>query len=160
MNVRRNLRVLTLCLAVALCAHASASAGWGPRVGLSSDPDQIFGGFQWNVGEIAPHLRAMPSAELGLGDDILRLAGNIGIHYMFTGGTSRWAPYLGGELTLSYLDFDRPAGFTGDDTDTELGLSLAAGVETRLTGGKILNLELRFGLENTPDVQVHAGWIF
>lgn len=160
MHARRMLRVLTFCIAIALFAQASASAGWGPRVGLSSDPDQIFGGFQWNLGEVATNLRAMPSAELGLGDDVFRVAGNIGIHYMFTGGTSRWGPYLGGELSLNYLDFDRPAGFAGDDSDTELGISLAAGVETRLTSGKILNLELRFGLENTPDVQVHAGWIF
>ena len=59
-----------------------------------------------------------------------------------------------------YWDWDRPAGFTGDDSDTDLGVALAGGIETRLAGGNKLNFELRLDLDNTPDVQVHAGWIF
>jgi opacity protein-like surface antigen len=159
MTSKRPFIVLTTACLLAI-AQSSAAADWGPRVGLTGDPDQVMGGIQWNLGEVAPSVRAMPSAELGFGDDLLRFAGNLGIHYMFAGGSSRWSPYLGGELSFTYLSWDRPAGFRGDETDTELGVSIAGGVETRLSNGRILNLELRFGLDNVPDVQVHVGWIF
>ncbi|HEX9641114.1 MAG TPA: hypothetical protein VGB13_07350 [Candidatus Krumholzibacteria bacterium] len=159
MPSKRPFLAVSIALLLAL-VHSSAAADWGPRVGLSSDPDQFVGGIQWNLGEVAPSVRAMPSAELGFDDDLLRFSGNLGIHYMFASGRSRWSPYLGGELTFSYLSWDRPAGFNGDDSDTKLGVSIAGGVETRLSNGRILNLELRFGLENVPDVQVHVGWIF
>jgi len=160
MHARKTLfTFLAAVILLPLCTTV-AFAGWGPRVGLSSDPDQIAGGLQWNLDEVAPSVRAMPSAEFGLGDDMLRLAGNLGIHYMFKGGSSRWSPYLGGELSLSYIDFDAPANSNADDSDTELGVSIAGGVETRLNNGRVLNLELRFGFDNVPDIQAHVGWIF
>src|SRR5262245_8488909 len=47
--------------------------GWGVRVGLSSDPDQAFGGVHFNLGHFARDVRFRPTIELGLGDDVTTL---------------------------------------------------------------------------------------
>jgi hypothetical protein len=142
-------------------AHAT---DWGPRVGLRSDPDQLFGGVHFDAGEIWENVRFQPSIDIGSGQDILLIAGNAALHYRFTDVNGDWTPYAGGELALQYLDFDidLPAGSSGnvDDTDIEIGLSGTVGIEKTLSSGRRLSVELRLGLADTPDFQAHVGWTF
>ena len=145
-----------ICLTILLAFAASVPATvWGPRVGLSSDPDQIIGGVHFNAGYLAPDVRVRPLVQMGLGDDQFTLTGACAVHYEFGNLGGDWRPYVGGELGLVYSDRDN-----GTD-DTELGLSAGGGIERNLSSGSILQLELRLGLiDETPDLQFHVGWAF
>ena len=63
--------------------------GWGARVGLSSDPDQGYGGVHFNLGEFAKNVRFRPSVELGFGDDQTLLQVLAEVHYVFSNVPSR-----------------------------------------------------------------------
>ena len=43
--------------------------GWGPRVGVANNPDQLLGGAHFDFGEFSPNVRFLPNVELGVGDD-------------------------------------------------------------------------------------------
>lgn len=145
-----------ICLTVLLAFAASApAAAWGPRVGLSSDPDQIIGGVHFDAGYLARDVRVRPSVQMGLGDDLFTLTGAGAVHYEFGSMGGDWRPYAGGELALIYWDHDNGAD------DTELGISAAGGIERTLSSGSVLQLELRIGImEEVPDLQFHVGWAF
>ncbi|MGA1796763.1 MAG: hypothetical protein ACMUIL_12980 [bacterium] len=129
--------------------------GWGARVGLSDDPDQVYGGVHLNMGEFARDVRLRPSMELGLGDDVTVLQILAEVHYVFS-RVRPWTPYLGGGLGLTYVNFDDD--HPGDDSDTEVSLSPIFGIETGLNRGKRLFFELKFGLgDDDPDIKIGVG---
>lgn len=129
--------------------------GWGIRVGLSGDPDQIYGGVHFNLGEFAKDVRLRPSLELGLGDDMTVIQILAEVHYVFS-KLRNWTPYLGGGLGLTYVNLDDD--HTGDDSDTGISFSPIAGIETRLSQGKKLFFELKLGLvDEDPDIKVGVG---
>ena len=53
--------------------------GWGPRVGLSLNPDQIHFGAHLDCGHFARHIRLQPNLELGFGDDVKLFTANIAV---------------------------------------------------------------------------------
>ena len=68
--------VITMLLFAGMATKALAQEtseirfeGWGIRAGLSSDPDQVYGGVHFNLGEFAKDVRFRPTVELGFGDD-------------------------------------------------------------------------------------------
>ncbi len=151
--------VVALAL-VSLSSLAIAAVGVGPRVGVSSDPDQIFGGIHWNYGEITRNVQLRPSVELGLGDDVFSLAANADVAYEFT-TSGRWKPYLGGAVSLFYYKFDVPFRVNRDDDDISAGLSLVGGARTQRSNGGEFLIDLKLGLTNrTPDFKAAVGWTF
>jgi len=129
--------------------------GWGVRAGMSGDPDQVYGGVHFDMGEFSRDVRFRPSMELGLGDDITVLQLLAEVHYVFS-KVRPWTPYLGGGLGLAYVNFDDD--HPGDDSDTGISLNFIGGIETRLNQGKKLFFELKLGLaDNDPDIKVGAG---
>jgi len=142
-----------------LCSAATASAevglrGWGPRVGLSVDPDQVVAGAHFDLGEFAQHWRFQPSFDLGFGDDVFALAGNAMAAYYFP-IKSELTPYAGGQLTVVWFDFDET-----DDSETELGLGAVGGIELPLKNGNRFLTELQIGIGDVPDFKLFAGWTF
>ena len=61
--------------------------GWGPRGGLTVDPDQIHFGVHTDFGNFAQHIRFQPNFELGFGDNRTIAALNFEGAYRFR---SRW----------------------------------------------------------------------
>ena len=70
----------TILLAGILCAmtatYARASSpyrgglpGWGPRLGVTMDPDQVHFGVHLDAGSFADRFRFQPNVELGLSDE-------------------------------------------------------------------------------------------
>ena len=57
--------------------------GWGPRVGVSFNPDQFWGGVHFNLGYFARDVRFRPSVTIGFGDDVTLLTGMAEVHYIF-----------------------------------------------------------------------------
>jgi len=153
---------IVIAAALGLAAFGPAAAetgfrGWGPRVGISDDPDQLVVGVHFDLGEFAPHVRWQPSVDFGFGDDVFAFTGNLMVAYYFPMNGSV-TPYAGGQVTAAYFNFDNPQN--GDDSDTEIGLAGVGGIETTLKGGTRFLAELQLGFGDVPDVKLLVGWTF
>jgi len=166
-------RIIFAAIGVTLIATVAPAAdigwyGWGPRVGIASDPDQVIAGAHFDLGEFTRNLRFQPSAEIGVGDDIVSFYGNAMTAYYFPVKGSV-IPYAGAQLTAWLVDFDDdPPGRGNNDFDdefddgfnTEIGLAALGGIETRFKSGTRFLAELQLELTNHPEVKVMAGWTF
>jgi len=150
------------CLALlAPLAHAQKSVvgGYGPRIGFSSGPDQIVFGGQMIFGEIAPDITFDPSLEFGFGDDVTVIAFNLDGHYHFAIEGSRWRPYAGAGIAISFVSFDGGPG-VGDESDTDVGGALILGAGVPTAAGNRFFSELKLGLGDVPDLKIMVGWNF
>ncbi|MGA1864883.1 MAG: hypothetical protein ACMUHX_07465 [bacterium] len=129
--------------------------GWGVRAGLSSDPDQVYAGVHFNLGEFVKDVRFRPTMELGFGDDQTVLQVLAEVHYVFS-KFRVWTPYLGGGLGLTYINYDDD--HPKDDSDTDISLNPIGGIETTLKQGMKLFFELKSGLpDKDPDIKLGVG---
>src|SRR4030095_5524374 len=84
MTLRRAfIGLVLLALAIPASAQQMGYYGLGPRVGVSSDPDQFVGGMQFNFGDFVPRLRFQPNFEVGVGDDFTIITVTAPVHYRF-----------------------------------------------------------------------------
>jgi len=126
--------------------------GWGVRVGASSDPDQIYGGVHWDLGEFARNVRFRPNVELGFGDDVTTIQGNAEVHYVFS-KVQVWKPYVGGSAGVIFVDPDQGG------SETDLTVMGVGGVETKLKSATSFFIEAKIGLtDNEPDFKIGVGW--
>ena len=130
--------------------------GWGVRAGLASDPDQAIFGFHWDLGEIIKHLRLQPNVELGLGDDVWTVFGELPVHYLFR-VQSKFTPYAGGGVVLGVARYDRP---NKDDTSVEGGVRIIGGLQWPLKNGKPFAVEVNIGFGDIHEVQAKVAWTF
>ncbi len=129
--------------------------GWGLRAGVSSDPDQGYGGIHFNLGEFAKDVRFRPSMELGYGDDQTIFQMVAEVHYVFSKVQS-WKPYVGGGLGLTHINYDD--AHHRDDSDTEISLHPIGGIETKINEEMTFFFELKLGLaSNHPDMKFGIG---
>jgi opacity protein-like surface antigen len=144
-------------------AHSGTSGigwqGWGVRAGLSSNPDQAFGGVHFNLGYFAKDVRFRPTIEMGFGDGVTTLQALAEVHYIFS-KVQVWKPYVGGGLGLAYVNVhDNDPG--SDESDTEVAFAAMGGVETKLKSGNTFGIEGKFGLgDNDPDFKASVNWSF
>jgi len=131
--------------------------GWGPRVGLSLNPDQIHFGAHLDFGNFAQHVRFQPNVELGFGDDVKLFTINAEAAYRFSSTWDVWTPYLGGGLGANIVSFDNAKS---NDTETDLGVNLLGGIEKGLSNGDRFFIEGKFSLNDIPDAKVTVGWTF
>ena len=155
----RNLVIALALLALAVPASAQQMGyrGLGPRVGVTSDPDQILAGMQFNFGEFVPHLRFQPYFEFATGDDFDIISVTAPVHYRFV-VQANVVPYAGGGVTLAYVNHDEPHGHS--DSDFEIAAKGVGGVEWPLSGGNAFFLELNIGFGDIQDAAILAGWMF
>lgn len=148
--------IATVALVCLVWTGSASAAGWGPRLGLAVDPDQVHFGAHLDAGYLADQLRFQPNFEMGLGDNMTIGAFNFDMLYLFNSRWDTWAPFLGGGPAANLVDHDR----NNSDADLEAGLNLVGGVERRLASGGRFHSELRFGLIDTPDLKWTVGWTF
>jgi hypothetical protein len=163
-TMRAGPRLLLLCLAACAAtapaaAQFGAPAGWGLRLGVTDDPDQVVGGFHVSFGDVVPRLRLQPSLELGSGDDTTVLTLTLPVHYRVA-VTPPWRPYFGGGLVLSSIERDPPRGGPDEEDEFDIGPVLVGGVEWPLAGGRDLLLELNLGGGESYDAKVVVGVTF
>jgi hypothetical protein len=127
--------------------------GWGIRAGVGDDPDQGIVGAHWDLGTLTTNLRFMPNFELGFGDDHTIAGVTLPLHYVFPVGGSV-APYAGGGPLLAYIDRDKPRA----DSEFEIALALAFGVEWALKSQNRLFLELDLATGDAHDAKFLFGW--
>jgi len=158
MRLRHLAIAMTLiALAVPASAQDMGYRGLGPRVGVTSDPDQVFAGMQFNFGEFVPHLRFQPNFEFATGDDFDIISVTAPVHYRFV-VQGNVVPYVGGGLTLAWVNADLPQGQS--DSEFEIAAKAIGGVEWPLRGANAFFLELNVGVGDIQDVAVVAGWMF
>ncbi len=131
--------------------------GWGPRVGLSINPDQVHFGAHVDFGQFANHVRFQPNLELGLGDHVKLLTLNAEAAYRFSTKWDVWSPYLGGGLGANIKSYDNGKN---NASHTDLGVNLLGGIERGLSSGDRFFVESKFSLNDVPDVKVTVGWTF
>ena len=133
--------------------------GWGVRVGVSSDPDQVYGGVHFDLGHFATNVRFRPTIEIGVGDDVTLIQAVAEAHYVFS-KVQVWKPYVGGGVGISYVNIDKdllPPGV--DNTDNEIALMGVGGIETKLKSSTTFFLEAKVGFgDDDPDLKLAAGW--
>jgi hypothetical protein len=118
---------------------SSRSAGptvtwWGPRLGLSSSPDQFVIGGQLDFREVAPGLSISPNLEFGIGDNVTWTAvnGDLKHHFVVQGAT-------GGRTWrgLSVNPGIRPASATRRAPRPAPTLMIFGGRSDALTGARV-----------------------
>lgn len=145
--------VVAVVTVIAALPAPVAAVEWGPRVGLTIDPDQIHGGLTFRAADFTERVWFVPSVEVGAGDDIVTVAGNMDVFYVFGRGSAQWRPFLGGGPAIFFYDSD------DFDGETEVGLNIAGGMRTGTKSGAFFG-ELRLGLVDAPDFKFTAGWMF
>lgn len=163
----RNVQVLLIAAALAVAlAPALALAGpdtdvgfrgWGPRVGLSLDPDQVHFGAHLDFGHFAKHIRFQPNVELGLGDHVKLFTVNAEAAYRFRSSWDVWTPYLGGGIGVNIKSVDTEGQ---NISETDLGVNLLGGIEKGLSSGDRFFIEGKFSLNDVPDAKITIGWTF
>ncbi len=129
-----------------------AFRGWGVRAGLSNNPDQVYGGFHWDLGEFARNVRFRPYVEVGFGDHVTTLQAMGEVHYVFS-KVQVWKPFVGGGAGLIYADPDHA------NSETNLSIMGVGGVETKLKSATSFFIEGKVGLTNDdPDFKAGVGW--
>ena len=131
--------------------------GWGPRVGLSLNPDQVYFGAHLDFGNFARHVRFQPNLELGFGDNVKLFTVNAEAAYRFRSTWDVWTPYLGGGIGANIKSVDTGRG---NHSQTELGVNLLGGIEKGLSNGDRFFVEGKISLNDVPDAKIAIGWTF
>jgi len=129
--------------------------GWGPRVGVSIDPDQVHFGAHLDFGNFAQHVRFQPNIEVGVGDDLTLITVNAEAAYRFSARWEAWTPYAGGGLGANIRSYDNDS-----DSETDFGVNLLGGIDRGLSRGDRFFIEGKFSLNDVPDAKVTIGWTF
>ena len=157
--------VVTFLLAAATLPAAAEDhgiRGWGPRVGLASDPDQVLLGVHLDAGRLGPRVRFQPDVELGVGDDVFVLAFTAPVHYRFR-VQGDVHPYAGGGVTIGFVDVDHDHDDEFDhdhDDDVEAAIDITGGLEWALDGDDLFFVEFSILAGDLHDFQLVAGWTF
>jgi hypothetical protein len=151
--------LLALILAPGAAHAQSPATAFGPRVGLSIDPDQLVLGAQMMIGDLAPDVTLNPSLEFGFGDDMTVIAMNIDGEYHFRIQGSSWRPYVGFGIGINFIEFDLPEPLD-DRSDTEVGANLIVGAGVPTRSNNRFFTEMRFGIGDIPELKIMAGWLF
>jgi len=148
-------RMVLLAVAALLLVSAPAGAqlnAVGPRLGISSKPDQFVMGGQLEFGPFSKSFTITPNLELGFGDDVTTVQMNADGNYHFD-IQETWNPYVGMGLGLAFYDGD-------GGSQTEFGANIIGGLRFKLRDASAIFTELRIGIADLPDLKVVAGWNF
>jgi hypothetical protein len=137
----------------ATLADDAPPRSYGVLAGFGIDPDQFVVGVQAELGRVKM-ARFAPSLDLGFGDNMTTYTLNGDIRLHVSPPKSTFTVYLGGGPTLALID---PKG---GDSDTEIGLSLVAGLKAAMGRSNAYTLEGRFGVGDIPEFRLLAGILF
>ena len=129
--------------------------GFGPRIGVSLDPNQIVIGGHGDFGDLFPQTTwLLPVLEVGLGDNVTIVSLGTDLLIRSRDRTGDWNPYGGGELALLFTSTD------GGADCSDLGLSGVVGLEKEISGSHRFATELKFSVIDAPSVKLTAIWTF
>jgi hypothetical protein len=151
---------LTIGLFCTLTASASARPagfhGFGPRLGMTVNPDQFHFGGHIDFGDLAENLLMLPNLEIGIGDNLTTIAPTFELDYRFRPDWGAWTPYLGGGIGPVFYSYKNGGNWS------ELGLYLQFGLgkgSSHSESGHFF-VEGKLGLADAPDFKATVGWTF
>lgn len=142
----------------ALASNRGAGyCGFGPRVGLTINPDQVHFGGHIDFGDLAGNLMMLPNLEVGIGDNLTTIAPSFELDYRFRSDWGAWTPYLGGGMGPVFYSAKH-----GGESSSKLGIYLQFGIGKGSSGSESGHffLEGKLGLADAPDGKVTVGWTF
>jgi hypothetical protein len=154
LKLGRTLRVGAAIAVLGLFAAAPVSAqqaGSGVRVGVSADPDQFYFGFHLDTGPIVDRVSFRPNAEIGVGNNLVTVAGNFEFVYWWPVRGHPWHIYAGGGPAVNFFRFDESHG---NGTDVQPGFNILLGA----AHSRGLFFELKLGFIDSPEVKAGFGY--
>jgi hypothetical protein len=132
-------------LVIGLCAGRAEAQGFGVRAGVSADPDQFYGGIDYETAELIDRLRFRPNLELGVGDDVFLTTVNFEFAYRIPIQKKPWSVYIGAgpALVISNAHGDTSAG---GGFNILLGLAHRRSLFTEIKVGAIDSPSFKFGV--------------
>lgn len=133
--------------------YASELPGWGPRVGLSDDPEQFVVGLHLDLYPIAEGVRFVPNADVGFGDDLFLATVNMDVLYVLP-IPIEGEVFVGGSVGLAHRDPTRDA--PGRRSETDVGVVGLIGYAFQAAP---VRAEVRFGFSHAyPDLKFMIGY--
>jgi hypothetical protein len=143
--------LLTTCAFTALlflAARPAAAQSFGPRVGVSVDPDQFVFGGHYETKPLVEHITFRPNIEIGVGNDLTVTCFNFELTYHFPDSHS-WNVYAGGGPALVLVN-------QGHHTDSGGGFNLLVGIQAH----EGLFGEVKAGMIDSPNFKFTIGYMF
>jgi hypothetical protein len=148
-SARPTVRMLLTCALLCVAAVPAAAQNYAVRAGMNVNPDQVYGGAQYNW-PLAERVWLQPNGDVGIGNDATLVAVNFDAVYRRPLGRKRvWSVYGGGGPALNFYKL---LGYTA----TEAGASAVGGV-IHQTG---LMTEFRVGFLESPQYRLGVGYAF
>lgn len=122
-------------------SRAGSGLGFGVKAGVGFEPSQFVIGLQYSLGKTLGVFRVVPNAHVGFGD-VTSFDANVDFLLRGVLG-SGLGIYGGGAPTLAF-----------SDDNTELGLSLVAGLQVPLLKNRATSIEARFGIGDIPEFRL------
>jgi hypothetical protein len=144
-------------VAVAEPGGYTSVRGWGPRVGITGNPDQVHFGMHFDVAGLGNSTRLEPNLEVGFGDARTLVAFNLEAAHRFIPAWGRWSPYLGGGVGVNMRQSDERFR---ESSSSDLGASFLGGIEKGVGQSQRFFLETKLGLVDSPDLKLTIGWTF
>jgi hypothetical protein len=142
-------RIWVVCAVFVIGAFAAVSRveaqGLGVKAGVSADPDQFYGGVDYETAELLDRLRFRPGLEIGVGDDATLTTINFEFAYHIPIQKKPWNVYIGAgpALVISHAHGDTN---TGGGFNILLGLAHRRGLFTEIKVGAIDSPSFKFGV--------------
>jgi len=157
--MRKLLIVLAALIVIPAAAHAESFSNYGLHLGFGDDPDQVFFGGQFTIGDVGPNIDLVPMIDIGFGDDATIISLNGDFRYRFDIGGQTWQPYAGAGIGVHFVSFDS-SGPLQDDSDTFGGGHFIVGIDAPTRSGNRFFTDLKLGIGDSPDLKIEAGWNF
>jgi len=147
--------VCSVAIGTSNCTAESSKVSLGLRpLGFSVNPDQYTLGLQFVFGKVTV-MRFAPSVDIGFGDSQTVTTFNLDLRTDLFSPPKANAKFYGGLGPT--ISLNRPdVGVS----DTEIGLSLVAGLKMPFGSRNYYNLETRFGFGDIPDFKLLMGVMF
>jgi hypothetical protein len=143
--------LLGILLSSAVLAAEGHKPSFGIKAGAGINPDQFVVGVQGVFRKALDFADFAPSADLGFGDNVTVITLNPDLRLPLSLPASQTFFYVQAGPTIAILDFKY------GKSDTEIGLTLSAGLEFPMGKSGYYSLEGRFGLGDVPDARILFG---
>ena len=133
------------------CWTVSAHAqGFAVRGGASVNPDQVYGGGQYEIGPVTDRVWLQPNADLGIGNGATLVTANFDVVYRKPlQRRSIWTAYAGGGPAINWYRLDAYS-------TTATGAGVVAG----LRHANHIFVDCRFGFFDSPELRIGLGYSF